>query len=817
MTQTRSPRGAILKDMLVHSSSTILVVNITLVLAVFTRRMLGPEAFGVWAILQVVLKYASYGNLGVFGGMYRQIPMLRGAGQLESVKRVKNTALTFGLATSSLAACVLGAGTLFMRPRLSDMMFWGLVTICAVNVLQILNNLLVGMLYTDKLFRESARFKIISAIVNAALVIPLTLFYSIYGFFAATAASLAFNVAYLLVKTRGGFRLEWHSAELATLLKVGVPVLALGFFNVLFNTIDRIAIGHYLSLADLGHYTIATMAGGDLMMVPNMFQQILYPRILEKFGGSGNSGMERYSTLPVSLVSIYCSLCIGLIWLAAPWLITALLPEFAPGIPALKALSFGYAFYAMSIQIGPVLFGQFRHLRLIPIAMGGTVCIYALSGWATEMGGIAAIAWVMTAAYAVYYAFGAWFALRPIFAAGKIIRQIASTALPLILCFAAVSALDAAAPSSELLPTVLKTGVYAVLWTAVIALFHGKIESLLLAKEVLTSFRRRGAAASEEPPRAVRKRACPLCGQCGRERRHFEKRGFVYVRCPDCGLLYVADVPDDNVHFHDDFFPEAKFTSLEENPARSERMGRFTADIRAHFGSRRDLRILDVGCGKGWNLSYLKRHGIADILGVDINRSALAIATAVGVPVREGLLQDHRFDEASYDVILMDQVIEHLEDPRTLLKEVRRVLAPGGLLWSSVPNAEAWHIRLFLKQRHRHFSGDRHLNMFTPKTYERLMREAGLSVHSLTTYFEELTLQNLKGVLFNPGDFDPRGGMRGGSPDAVGAVVRRAPASGPSKKIVRRILFPINAVLVKMTRIFRAGAYLECEALKPGV
>jgi methionine biosynthesis protein MetW len=306
-------------------------------------------------------------------------------------------------------------------------------------------------------------------------------------------------------------------------------------------------------------------------------------------------------------------------------------------------------------------------------------------------------------------------------------------------------------------------------------------------------------------------RACPLCGK-NSARALFVKDGFAHARCA-CGLVYVLNVPEDNVHFDEDFFLLERVAGLKDNPERRARMERLIARIRKAFGDSKEVRILDVGCGKGWNLSYLQHSGYRLARGIELNQKAAAIARSRGLEVDNALLEDRKYPGGSFDVILMDQVIEHLEKPRELLGEVFRLLRPGGLFWSSVPNFEAWHIRMFLKQKHRHFDGSRHLNHFSTRTFGRLLADCGFRVLSMDTFSEELTLLRLRAVLLHPEDFDVNQ-MRKAKLESKAAAASAAPGRTRVKKAARAALKPLDWLGTQATRVFKAAAYLEALATK---
>src|SRR5688500_3207253 len=96
--------------------------------------------------------------------------------------------------------------------------------------------------------------------------------------------SLVWNVFYL--RSRGKLRaaLQFAGAWLRELVWTGLPLFLWGDVHGFFASLDRLAIGKLLGLAELGVYTIATLAANYVFMAPNMLKTVIYPRVLEKFG-----------------------------------------------------------------------------------------------------------------------------------------------------------------------------------------------------------------------------------------------------------------------------------------------------------------------------------------------------------------------------------------------------------------------------------------------------------------------------------------------------------------------------------------------------
>jgi SAM-dependent methyltransferase len=109
----------------------------------------------------------------------------------------------------------------------------------------------------------------------------------------------------------------------------------------------------------------------------------------------------------------------------------------------------------------------------------------------------------------------------------------------------------------------------------------------------------------------------------------------------------------------------------------------FVEEICRQVTDRRP-RILDVGCGTGANLLMLSEYGEAE--GVDISEAALAFCRERGLDkVRLGAGEKLPYEDGTFDLVTALDVVEHMDDDLAGLREMRRVLRPGGRVLLFVP------------------------------------------------------------------------------------------------------------------------------------
>lgn len=141
--------------------------------------------------------------------------------------------------------------------------------------------------------------------------------------------------------------------------------------------------------------------------------------------------------------------------------------------------------------------------------------------------------------------------------------------------------------------------------------------------------------------------------------------------------------------------------------------------------ARPGARLLDLGCGGGDFLAQARAIGW-NACGIDPDPSAVAAALRRGHDVRQGGLPDTGYPDESFDAVTLSHVIEHLHDPVQGLREVRRILRPGGHVWIVTPHAGGWSARRFGRDW-RGWEPPRHLAVFTAASLLFALRRAGFA------------------------------------------------------------------------------------------
>jgi 2-polyprenyl-3-methyl-5-hydroxy-6-metoxy-1,4-benzoquinol methylase len=219
---------------------------------------------------------------------------------------------------------------------------------------------------------------------------------------------------------------------------------------------------------------------------------------------------------------------------------------------------------------------------------------------------------------------------------------------------------------------------------------------------------------------------CPICNN-----RHFQSYKLGLVQCKDCDVILSPSVwqPSSNEEMETEWFGEA----YHAQPS-------FWTDLFEAWNNRKTLtrlarskppglRLLEVGVGSGSFLNPARSAGY-DVMGCDLSAPICSrINSVYGIPMFSeplaSLAGTNRFD-----VIVMNHVLEHVNQPIDFLRDVRRLLAPEGIAHIAIPNIACWEAMLSGWTSFEPY----HLVYFTPQTLTRTISAAsGLAIVRMTT------------------------------------------------------------------------------------
>jgi 2-polyprenyl-3-methyl-5-hydroxy-6-metoxy-1,4-benzoquinol methylase len=230
-------------------------------------------------------------------------------------------------------------------------------------------------------------------------------------------------------------------------------------------------------------------------------------------------------------------------------------------------------------------------------------------------------------------------------------------------------------------------------------------------------------------------RRVPICKICSGDREiapSFSCKGYDIWRCGSCTVEFVSPQPEkqflQSFYADESFYQGRVYGNYLGDP---QRRAFFHAAIENLEQSTQGKgRLLDIGCGPGLFLDLARSRGW-DVSGIELSRFAVEYATCnLHLPVTMCNLTEANIQPDSFDVVTLWDTVEHLDDPCATVKEIHRILRPGGKLFlttGEVRNQYAWLLSKLYGLQVCWYDPPQHLFFFTRKSLVTLFQVTGFS------------------------------------------------------------------------------------------
>lgn len=390
----------IFREFLSFGGSSIAVQGTRVGAGLVVAAMLGPETWGTWYLLNLIVAYGSLTHLGALNGMNREVPAALGRGDAEGAVTVRRTAL---------GVTVLGTGTVSILLLLSTIILPGFVDAAAMALMLLLLaahqafGFAATSLKSTTRFDALARLQLVSSISYPSLTIAGAWALGLPGFILGQVG--AYLVLCLLAwrSAKVDFTFRFDARRASSLVKIGFPIMLVGLVYVLFSTVDRWVVTAYLGTVSLGHYSLAIMALGAVGLLPQVVAQQYYPRVAHAWAARKDTDELRRLASEVrnmTFVSVV-PVIVGLLIIVPP-AVRALLPAYAPGVPALLVTMFVPAVSAIGQGYGGVLQILNRQVWLLAAILLAAMLNLALSALLVTRLGLVGVALGSLASFLFY-------------------------------------------------------------------------------------------------------------------------------------------------------------------------------------------------------------------------------------------------------------------------------------------------------------------------------------------------------------------------------------------------------------------------------
>jgi len=219
---------------------------------------------------------------------------------------------------------------------------------------------------------------------------------------------------------------------------------------------------------------------------------------------------------------------------------------------------------------------------------------------------------------------------------------------------------------------------------------------------------------------------------------------FSVIDCASCGFIHLDPIPT-KVEiarlYQSKYYSNERPLYIKRNLEDEKwwhTVFKDRLDTLEQYLDKSDRKLIELGSGPGLFLKYAKNKGW-DVLGVEPSPIAAKFSTKNGVRVIQSLFEDLELETLGvFDAAVMFEVLEHLENPREILKTVNKLLRKGGVVCISVPNDYnplQKVVRNALKMKPYWLAPPLHINYFTINSISNLLNKCGFNVVYKETNF----------------------------------------------------------------------------------
>ena len=238
---------------------------------------------------------------------------------------------------------------------------------------------------------------------------------------------------------------------------------------------------------------------------------------------------------------------------------------------------------------------------------------------------------------------------------------------------------------------------------------------------------------------------CNLCGK-NQTTPLFIKDGYNHVKCNSCGLIYVNPRLKNSKETLDSFYGLNKgdgslIKELLHRAYSARRQKIFCAELKKMERYRKLNRILDIGCSFGGFLNAAKNRGW-EAKGIETVYNVGKYGKELyNLDIFFGTLEEAGLATSSFDVIRLNNIIEHIPFPSEFFADVNKLLRKGGLLSISTPNYDSYSVSICGKEW-IYFDGQHHIVLFTPTTLRKILDKNGFTPVLLSTKGFHIRVKN---------------------------------------------------------------------------
>jgi SAM-dependent methyltransferase len=234
---------------------------------------------------------------------------------------------------------------------------------------------------------------------------------------------------------------------------------------------------------------------------------------------------------------------------------------------------------------------------------------------------------------------------------------------------------------------------------------------------------------------------CPICHSpdikysiTSRDNHYGVDGEYHHFRCASCTALFLNPMPTER--FLSNAYPSNYFAyrKLKGRVLIRDVIKKifFVDNDTKDPQFNRPGKILDVGCGNGEFLFHMSKNGWTSY-GVEPSQAAASVGERHGLTIHNGTLLSANYPENFFDYVRSNHSLEHMPNPHDNLKEIARILKPGGKLFIGVPNTDGFALGYF-KEYWWNLTAPQHPINYNERSLKALVLPYGFKAVSMRTH-----------------------------------------------------------------------------------
>ncbi|MDP2922080.1 MAG: oligosaccharide flippase family protein [Candidatus Omnitrophota bacterium] len=368
MQKASSHKQDIIKNTSIFSGSVYISQAIFFIRGFLNAKIIGPELYGLWSALIIILNYSQYVRLGSLNAMAREIPYQNGKGLIGPVERTKNTAFTICLFTAMIFSLALIVIAFLMRERIQLNEFIGLLTIAATAFVVSIFEFYQIFVVAIKKFSAVSRVNIIFSVLSVALTLVFVVRFGIYGVYGIAVLIQLLSLLYLAFKERCRVKICFDLKEMARLINIGLPLGAINFLESSLIDLPSVIVLALLGKSELGYFSVAMLAIKFLTFFPGSIRKAFEPYIYQRYGETDDiHKIRNYVMKTMKAMALLFPVILGAYYILVEFFIRHFLQKYTASINPIFVLSIGVFFVSFSPVSNVFITALNKQKFLIPV------------------------------------------------------------------------------------------------------------------------------------------------------------------------------------------------------------------------------------------------------------------------------------------------------------------------------------------------------------------------------------------------------------------------------------------------------------------